>query len=88
MAQNRRDFIKGLAAISGLSLLDLPVLAENLIQKETSSATLKAKMKLSWKPYDLQLKHAFTISNYSRKTTPVVLTTIEYEGITGYGEAS
>ena len=45
-------------------------------------------MKLSFRPYDLQLKHTFTVSGFSRNTTPVVLTEIEYEGFTGYGEAS
>ena len=45
-------------------------------------------MKLSWTPYDLQLNHTFTISGFSRKTTPVVLTKIEYDGLVGYGEAS
>jgi L-alanine-DL-glutamate epimerase-like enolase superfamily enzyme len=47
-----------------------------------------AKMKLSWTPYDLELNHTFTISGFSRKTTPVVLTRIEYDGLEGYGEAS
>ena len=47
-----------------------------------------SKMKLSWTPYNLQLKHTFTISGFSRKTTPVVLTRIEYDGLVGYGEAS
>jgi L-alanine-DL-glutamate epimerase-like enolase superfamily enzyme len=45
-------------------------------------------MKLSWTPYDLQLRHTFTISGYSRKTTPVVLTRLEQDGLVGYGEAS
>lgn len=45
-------------------------------------------MKLSFEPYNLQLRNVFTIANSSRSTTPVVLTTIEYNGITGYGEAS
>ncbi len=45
-------------------------------------------MKLTWTPCDLQLNHTFTISGFSRKTTPVVLTRIEYDGLTGYGEAS
>ena len=47
-----------------------------------------SKMKLSWAPYELELKHTFTISGFSRKTTPVVLTSIEYDGLVGYGEAS
>ncbi len=86
MSQNRRDFLKSLAVVGGMSMINLPALADNL-SKGTISAG-GGKMKLSWKPYDLQLKHAFNISNYSRKTTPVVLTTIEYDGLVGYGEAS
>lgn len=45
-------------------------------------------MKLSWTPYDLQLNHTFTISGFSRTTTPVVLVKIDYDGLEGYGEAS
>lgn len=44
--------------------------------------------KLSYRPYELHLKHIFTIATYSRSFTPVVLTTIDYEGYRGYGEAS
>lgn len=46
------------------------------------------KMKLTFKPYDLLMKHTFTIAGNSRTMTPAVLTEIEYDGITGYGEAS
>ena len=45
-------------------------------------------MTLRYFPYELQLAHTFTVSSYSRKTTPGVQVEIEYEGITGYGEAS
>ena len=45
-------------------------------------------VKLTWDPYTLELKHPFTIATNSRTTTPVVLVEIEYEGFTGYGEAS
>ena len=45
-------------------------------------------MKLSFEPYELQLRHTFTVSSYSRKTTPDVQVKLEYEGFTGYGEAS
>ena len=48
----------------------------------------KKGLKLSFEPYNLQLKHVFTLANSSRSTTPVMLTKIEYEGFTGYGEAS
>ena len=45
-------------------------------------------MKLTFKPYTLELKHTFTISTNSRTSTPVVLTQVEHDGIVGYGEAS
>ena len=45
-------------------------------------------MNLSFEPYELQLKHTFTVASYSRTTTPGVQVRIEYDGFTGYGEAS
>lgn len=45
-------------------------------------------LKLSFEPYELQLRHTFTVASYSRKTTPNVQVRLEYEGFTGYGEAS
>jgi len=45
-------------------------------------------MKLSFIPYELKLKHVFTLAISSRATTPVVLTQIEYDGKKGFGEAS
>jgi L-alanine-DL-glutamate epimerase-like enolase superfamily enzyme len=46
------------------------------------------KMIFRFRPYELQLKHVFTLSNSSRTTTPVMLTEVSWEGLTGYGEAS
>ncbi|AMR30914.1 dipeptide epimerase [Mucilaginibacter sp. PAMC 26640] len=45
-------------------------------------------MKLTYQPFDLQLKHTFTIAKFSRTSTPVMLVQIAHEGLTGYGEAS
>ena len=45
-------------------------------------------IRLSFEPYELQLRHTFTVSSYSRKTTPGVQLRLDYEGFTGYGEAS
>jgi L-alanine-DL-glutamate epimerase-like enolase superfamily enzyme len=47
-----------------------------------------AGMQLQFEPYDLQLRHLFTLASGSRSTTPVMLTTITFNDITGYGEAS
>ncbi|MBE8714737.1 dipeptide epimerase [Sphingobacterium hungaricum] len=46
------------------------------------------KFKLSYRPYTLEMRHVFTVASFSRTTTPVILTKLEFEGITGYGEAS
>jgi len=46
------------------------------------------ELKLSYRPYTLEMKHVFTISKNSRTSTPVILTEIEFNGLVGYGEAS
>ena len=84
MKQNRRQFIRNTAMAA--ATLALPSLSMKATPKQHINST--AKMKLSWTPYDLELNHTFTISGFSRKTTPVVLTRIEYDGLEGYGEAS
>lgn len=78
---NRRNFLKcstfgvGAMTVAGGGLA-VPALARS------------KSMKLSFKPYTLSLKHAFTLSSTTRTTTPAVLTQIEYDGLIGYGEAS
>jgi len=82
----RRNFLKA-AALTTMVMplpLNFPAQAKQVKKPFSGSKT----MKLTFRPYDLQLRHVFTISNFSRTTTPVVLTEIEYDGITGYGEAS
>lgn len=85
MKQNRKDFLKtGGLLVAGSAAAGLPAasFAKNIIKSRGS------KMKLSFKPYTLELKHVFTVAVSSRKTTPVMLTEIEYDGVKGYGEAS
>lgn len=81
----RREFIKRTGLITGASM----VLSSDTIFAEAREVFApKGNLKLRYKPYTLNLKHAFNLSTSSRTTTPVVLTEIEYNGITGYGEAS
>ena len=47
-----------------------------------------SRMTLRYFPYELQLRHTFTVATNSRTTTQGVQVEIEYEGLTGYGEAS
>jgi len=45
-------------------------------------------MTLTYQPFELLLKHTFTIAKFSRTSTPVMLLQVEHEGQIGYGEAS
>ncbi|GAA4332384.1 dipeptide epimerase [Mucilaginibacter gynuensis] len=45
-------------------------------------------MQLTYQPYDLQLKHPFTIARFTRTSTPLMLVQLKHEGYIGYGEAS
>ncbi len=84
MELNRRDFLKKSALISTGALI-LPYKSNSM---KLNGTLPKEGLKLSFEPYNLQLKHVFTLAGSSRSTTPVMLTKIDFEGFTGYGEAS
>lgn len=91
----RRDFLKkGALAAAGAGLLGSgTTLAKGLeLTDDHKSVNFnvngKAHMHLSFEPYELKLKHVFTVSSFSRSTTPDVQVRIDYDGYTGYGEAS
>jgi L-Ala-D/L-Glu epimerase len=46
------------------------------------------RMVLEFRPYELHLRHVFTLAGSSRSVTPDILTEIHYEEFVGYGEAS
>ena len=82
--QNRRDFLKtaGLAAL-GVGLVGCAGGPQkfNIVKGD-------GKLHLRFFPYELKLAHVFTVASYSRTTTPDVQVELEWEGVTGYGEAS
>ncbi|MCX7876086.1 MAG: dipeptide epimerase [Melioribacteraceae bacterium] len=86
MKSNRRNFLLKASLISGAIFSN--GIFNNIEAKKFFINKKNKKMKLTFKPYTLQLKHVFTLATSSRTTTPVMLTQIEYDGITGYGEAS
>ena len=45
-------------------------------------------MKISCKEFELELKHPFSIAKFTRTSTPLLLLKVNYEGFTGFGEAS
>ena len=84
---NRRDFLKTTAAAgAGAALLGTGCTSGTAPKPYKVGG--KARMELRWEPYELQLRHTFTVASYSRTTTPDVQVEIRYDGFTGYGEAS
>ena len=84
---DRRSFLRSSAlTAAGLSLAGLPGCTTSAPKAYRVGG--KARMRLSWEPYELQLRHTFTVATYSRTTTPDVQVRIDYDGFTGYGEAS
>ncbi|MDR0893630.1 MAG: dipeptide epimerase [Mediterranea sp.] len=89
--QNRRAFLKTAA----LAALAPAAVAEQAWSREPATTGFSInqgstgeRMKMTFFPYELKLKHVFTVATYSRTTTPDVQVEITYEGLTGYGEAS
>ena len=87
--QTRRDFLKtatlatlGLGMGVGEAEAALPLFNINRRNR------LAPCLRLRFFPYELKLRHVFTVATYSRSTTPDVQVEIDYDGITGYGEAS
>lgn len=52
------------------------------------SCSNKHTLQLNYEPFTGKLRHTFSISTYSRDTTPIVLTQISYGDYVGYGEAA
>jgi L-Ala-D/L-Glu epimerase len=86
MKTNRRSFLRttGLVAMGGAMGVEALFAASG----QQNARTNKKGLALSFLPYDLLLRHTFTLAGSSRKNTPDVLTRIEYDGVVGYGEAS
>lgn len=83
----RRTFLRHGAIAAGTMTL-IPLLGG--CGTGTSAARRKAGSLLTmrFRPYELHLKHVFTLAGSSRTTTAVMITELEYDGVVGYGEAS
>lgn len=85
----KRDFIKIGGIAAGALIAGCKTAGSDAAVAGTRSAgRAGGTLRLSYKPYELQLRHVFTVATNSRTTTPVVLTTLEYDGVKGFGEAS
>jgi L-alanine-DL-glutamate epimerase-like enolase superfamily enzyme len=86
---NKREFLRLSTLIAGGTILGTAYYGCKPGPADKGTVTrINGKLTLRFTQYTLQLKHAFTLATSSRTTTPVMLTEIEYNGVTGYGEAS
>lgn len=86
MPTSRRNFLKSAGLITAAAAIISP--SKLFAQRGNTRSSASKTMKLTWIPYDAQMRHVFTIANSSRTTTPIVLTEITWDGYTGYGEAA
>ena len=84
---NRRSFLRNAALAASFAAVN-PVRALSDAAMAARPASKSGRMRLTFEPYELKLRHAFNLARYQRTTTPDVLCTITLDGITGYGEAS
>ena len=82
---DRRKFLVG--AGMGIIAASAPI-SLSAMGAATKKTTKSGRMTLKFIPFELKLRHAFNLAKYSRTSTPGVQVKIEYEGYTGYGEAS
>ena len=82
---DRRKFLRNAAL--GAAVIASPI-SFSAFGEPTKKTGKLGRMKLSFEPYELKLRHSFNLAKYSRTTTPDVQVKIELDGIVGYGEAS
>jgi len=88
MKINKREFLKytGVLGAGIITVNSMTACTAKSVKKKRAGS--RKELNLHFKPYTLQLKHSFNLAVSSRTTTPAILTEIEWDGITGYGEAS
>ena len=84
----RKEFLRDMACIAAGSALLVGCSRNEGKIFNINKGTTGSRMRLNYFPYELQLRHTFTVATSSRTTTQGVQLEIEYEGLTGYGEAS
>jgi L-alanine-DL-glutamate epimerase-like enolase superfamily enzyme len=84
----RRKFLSDFGIIAGGAGFSYLSLDKSTWESAGRRPSKRSGMTLQFKPYELHLKHVFTLASGSRTTTPDILTEIRYEDMVGYGEAS
>lgn len=82
---NRRNFLK--TGFLGAMIATSPI-SLSALDSATRTINRPGRLNLSFRPYELKLRHSFNLARSQRTTTPGVQVEIEYDGLVGYGEAS
>ena len=82
MTDRRQFLLTSATALTAAALSPLPLVA---VGRRIGS---RPRMQLAFAPYELKLRHVFTVATHSRSTTPDIQVELHYDGFTGYGEAS
>lgn len=82
---DRRNFLK--TSVLGAMIAASPI-SFSAFGQATKETARPGRLNIRFRPYELQLRHAFNLARSQRKTTPGVQVEIEYDGVVGYGEAS
>lgn len=86
---DRRKFLK--TSAFGVALATTPSLLASVSLNDAPAVVRtprSTRLKLTFEPYELKLRHSFNLATSQRTTTPDVQVQIECDGIVGYGEAS
>jgi L-alanine-DL-glutamate epimerase-like enolase superfamily enzyme len=85
---SRRKFLTDCGVLAGSAGFSYLALGQDKLIGLAGRPDKGSPLILRFRPYELRLKHVFTLASGSRSTTPVMLTELEYDNIVGYGEAS
>ena len=85
---SRRKFLTDCGMIAGGAGFSYLTIGHKNWKEPERKSTGSSRLVLRFKPYELHLKHVFTLASGSRSTTPVMLTELEFDNTVGYGEAS
>jgi L-alanine-DL-glutamate epimerase-like enolase superfamily enzyme len=85
---SRRKFISDCGILAGGAGLSYLAPGGDRWSGPTMKSGKKSGLTLRFRPYELHLKHVFTLASGSRSITPVMLTEVEFDNVIGYGEAS
>ena len=75
---NRRNFLK--TGFLGAMIATSPI-SLSALDSATRTINRPGRLNLSFRPYELKLRHSFNLARSQRTTTPGVQVEIEYDGL-------